>query len=197
MAKGANRRTVFELYKIDPDEVKKSRIWFDEQIHKLSTKKITPNRVMFEEGWSMTTTVTPGKLYFYYYDPKHKETLPYYDQFPLVLPFAQTEDGFLGLNLHYLEYQPRMILFQELLRITGNMSLSNMSKIEMSWGLVKRLAKLKPAQVCVKRYLSSHVKSPFIEVKPEFWHTAMMLPVQRFVGESKEYVWKDSNRKYR
>lgn len=194
MARGENRRTVFELYKIDQNEVKKSKIWFDEQIKRLSTKKITPNRVMFEEAWSMTHTLTPGRLFFYYYDPKYKETLPYYDQFPLVIPFDKTPNGFIGLNMHYLDYRSRMALFNELLIITGNRSLTDISKIQYSWSMVKRIAKLKPAQACIKRYITKHVKSPFIEVPPEFWHTAMMLPVQRFAKESKEYVWAQSEK---
>ena len=27
-----------------------------------------------------------GKMYFFIYDPKHKDTLPMYDRFPLVFP---------------------------------------------------------------------------------------------------------------
>ena len=41
-----------------------------------------------------------GKLNMFFYDPKHKKTLPYYDTFPLVLPLETYNDGFLGLNLH-------------------------------------------------------------------------------------------------
>jgi len=48
----------------------------------------------------------------------------------------------------------------------------------------------------VKRYLIEQVGSPFAEVNPEFWHTAVMLPVQRFVGARKERVWTES-RKFR
>ena len=27
-----------------------------------------------------------GEMYMYMYDPKHKQTLPYYDRFPLTIP---------------------------------------------------------------------------------------------------------------
>ena len=43
----------------------------------------------------------PGKMYFYFYDPKYKAVLPIYDRFPLVIPIEPYPDGFLGLNLHY------------------------------------------------------------------------------------------------
>lgn len=195
MAIGENRRTVFELYKIEPDDVRRSREWFDQQIKRLSTKKITPNRVMQEEGWHLTSNLVPGKMYFYYYDAKGKDTLPYWDQFPLVIPYGKTEGGFIGLNMHYLEYRPRMILLQEMLKISGNRALTPMSKIDYSWGLIKGAAKMKMAAPCIKNYLIDHVMSPFCEIPPEFWHTAMMLPVQRFVGQKKEYVWKESNKR--
>lgn len=197
MAVGQNRRTVFELYQITPDKVKKQKKWFDDQVKSMATKKITPNRVMLEEGMHLTSTLTPGKLFFFYYDPKHKETLPYYDQFPLVIPFAKEKGAFRGLNLHYLDYQMRMALFNELLKVTGNQKLTPSSKIKYSWGIVKNMAKLAPAQACVKMYLDNHVVQPFCEIPHEFWHTAMMLPVQRFVGSSKESIWAEAKRKYK
>jgi len=43
-----------------------------------------------------------GGLYCFYYNPKGKTDLPYYDQFPMVLALERYNDGFLGLNFHYL-----------------------------------------------------------------------------------------------
>jgi len=195
MAKGANRRTSFELYHINPNEVKTSQSWFNEQIKFLSTKKVTPNRLMVGDGGSeLTSRLEPGKLYFFYYDPKYKDTLPYYDYFPMVLPFERDKTGFLGLNLHYLDYKPRMMLFKELAKVHGQNMMTEAAKIEYSWSLIKGASKMKFAQACIKRYLFSHVKSPFLAVPEESWYTAMMLPVQRFVGATKEQVWRDSSR---
>ena len=39
-----------------------------------------------------------GRLNMFFYDPKFKKTLPYYDTFPLVLPLEKYTDGFLGIN---------------------------------------------------------------------------------------------------
>ena len=38
----------------------------------------------------------------FFYDPKHKDTLPYYDRFPLSVIIGPAKGGFYGLNLHYL-----------------------------------------------------------------------------------------------
>ena len=192
---GENRKTAFELYHIDPNAVKNSKKWFDEQIGKLATKKITPNRIMVGDGGlELTSRLKPGRPVFFYYDPKHKETLPYYDQFPLVIPYQKTNDGFVGLNLHYLDYRPRMMLFKELVKIYGQNRTSETAKIQYSWELIRGVSKLKAAAPCIKQYLMSHVKSPFCEIPTDSWYTAVMLPVQRFVGASKEQVWKESSR---
>ncbi len=182
--------------KINPEDVKKSRAWFDGEIRKISEQRFTPAKTLKTEGVRLQSRIVPGKMYFFYYDPKTKETLPYYDTFPLVIPYKKVPGGFMGLNLHYLEYQPRMKLFNELLKITGNKHLTEISKIKYSWQIVSSVSQLAPAQACVKRYLIEQVGSPFAEVNPEFWHTAVMLPVQRFVGARKERVWTES-RKFR
>ena len=39
-----------------------------------------------------------SRLNMFFYDPKLKKKLPYYDTFPLVLPLENYSDGFLGLN---------------------------------------------------------------------------------------------------
>ena len=43
-----------------------------------------------------------GNMYMFRYEPKLKESLPYYDRFPIVFPIEPYSDGFLGLNFHYL-----------------------------------------------------------------------------------------------
>ena len=56
-----------------------------------------------------------GNLYFFHYSPKNAESLPYYDIFPLVLVLARYNDGFLGLNLHYLPIKMRALFLDKLL----------------------------------------------------------------------------------
>ena len=43
-------------------------------------------------------------LNMFVYSPKLRNKLPYYDTFPLVLPLKNYNNGFLGLNFHYLPY---------------------------------------------------------------------------------------------
>lgn len=134
-----------------------------------------------------------GRMYFFVYDPKHKKTLPYYDRFPLIFPIESYKDGFLGINLHYLDPRTRAILFGQLTTLTNNKKYNDTTKLKISYAILKRLGDYhKP---CIKRYLSSHVRSHFIEVKPEEWDKAIFLPVESFAKESKKYVWQESKRK--
>jgi hypothetical protein len=80
-------------------------------------------------------------MYFFYYDPLHKDTLPYYDQFPLIIPFAKTDKSFTALNMHYVDYRTRVLILNELIKITGAKT-STDNKIKYSWALIKSVAKL-------------------------------------------------------
>lgn len=193
---GSNRRTALELYHVDLKDIKRSKAWFEERVKFLSTKKIRPNRLMVaEEGQYLTDNIQAGKLYSYYYMPKGWETLPYYDTFPMVFPYDRDSKTFIGLNLHYLDYYYRFEIFRELMKTANSKFLTEDTKLQYNWDLIKSVARLKPAKHCIKRYLFSHVKSPFLEFKPNDWSTALTLPVERFVGANTQQVWQDSRKK--
>ena len=61
-----------------------------------------------------------GKLNMFLYDPKFKKKLPYYDTFPLVLPLETYNDGFLGINMHYLPIPLRVRLLDRLVDYTNS-----------------------------------------------------------------------------
>jgi hypothetical protein len=192
---GQNKKTALELYRVSLSDVKRSKAWFDERVRFLSTKKITPNRLMVtEEGDKLTHELIPGRLFSFYYMPKNYETLPYYDTFPMVFPYHRDQTHFTGLNMHYLDYQTRFAIFRELLKTSNSRFLTEETKIKYNWELIRNVAKLKPAQACIKQYLFSHVRSPFLEFSPKDWPTAMTLPVERFIGANKQQVWQDSTR---
>ena len=39
-----------------------------------------------------------GKMYFYFYDPKTKDSMPYYDRFPLVIPIERYSSSLLSMQ---------------------------------------------------------------------------------------------------
>lgn len=123
-----------------------------------------------------------GKLYFYWYDPKYKDTLPIYDRFPLVFPIEPYSNGFLGLNLHYLDINEREALLNKLLEFADNKNILPSTRLKLSYALLsstKRLASL--SRPCIKRYLFGHVRSKYIEVTADEWDKAIQLAVEFFV----------------
>ena len=185
--------TIFQKNQYNLAQVaQKSRSWFTQQATLLSKQKIEPNRLIRSEPSKNVMRIVPGELYMFQYDPKLKDTLPYWDMFPLVFPFRRLKDGFIGLNMHYLPYNLRVRVLDALVEHANNQNMDETTRIKFSWSIIQGASRLKIAEPCVHRYLIQHVKSPFKRVVASDWATAMMLPVERFVGSSKQQVWTDS-----
>jgi len=195
MAKKQPMLDVFEQNKYDlMTAVKRSRSWFDKQVASMAKQQLTPNKVLQGNPDQLVTRIMPGHLYMFAYDPKLKKELPYYDRFPLVFPFSKTPDGFIGLNMHYLPYQLRIALLDNLLVFRSNNRLDETTKLKYSWQVLDGVSRYKAAQPCVKQYLIGHVRTQFRQVEAKDWATAMLLPVERFVGASKQEVWAESRK---
>lgn len=172
------------------DAVKKSRTWFDQQSRMLAGKTIQPQRLIRTSVNQNVLRIVPGELYLFNYDAKHKDTLPLWDSFPLVFPFHKMPDGFIGLNMHYLPYQVRIALLDQLMSFKTTSNLDETTRLKLSWRTIRSLSSMDVAAHCVHRYLLQHVKSPFKRIDAPDWATAMMLPVERFVGGTKQQAWK-------
>lgn len=198
MAKQNKFRDVFEKYRYDKSAATRSRSWFNQQINLLRAENIKRNRLLKPmEASLVSNKVTPGHMYMFVYDPKHKKTLPYYDVFPLVFPFEKTKSGFLGLNMHYLPYPLRIALMDRLLTYATDKNMDEMTKLRYSWATIARTARFNLAKPCIKEYLTSHVQSQFRRVPANDWFTALMLPVEGFVKASTTKVWADSRKAIR
>jgi hypothetical protein len=173
---------------------RKSRSWFEQQVNIIGRQGITPMKAFTSESTTLRTSIVPGELYMFFYSAKHKETLPYWDKFPMVIPFATAKGGFLGLNLHYLQYDLRIQLMDRLLTFKSNDTLDERTKLKFSWATVEGMSKFAAVKPCVKHYLNGYVKSSFKKIDADDWATALLLPVESFVGATKQQVWYDSRR---
>lgn len=137
--------------------------------------------------------IYPGFMYLFVYDPKWKKKLPYYDRFPLVIPIHFYNDGFLGINLHYLDYRTRLSLFHELLTLADRGPKDPRSRMMLAYNTLISYSRFKAVKPCLKRYLSKHIQSHAIKIEAPDWETALFLPVENFKKVSKTKVWKISN----
>lgn len=123
-----------------------------------------------------------GKMYFFSYDAKMKAVLPRWDKYPLVFPIERYNDGFLGLNLHYLSPGERQSLLSRLTEFATAKNLTEKTRLRLTYDLIsstKRLNSL--ARPCIKRYLYSQVRSRFIEIPATEWDRVVQLPLEVFV----------------
>ena len=130
-----------------------------------------------------------GRLNMFFYDPKLKAKLPYYDTFPLVLPLEPYSDGFLGINLHYLPMSLRLQLLDRLVDYSNNTKFDESTRLAVDYSKLKKLSIIKPT---LKRYLSGRVKTQFRRIDADEFTVAALLPIQRFKKASAAEVYKDS-----
>lgn len=176
------------------DAVKKSNSWFQQQAKLLAGQGIQPLSLIKSDSAKNVSRVTPGELYLFMYDAKMQDTLPYWDMFPLVFPISRTKDAFIGLNMHYLPYAIRVQLLDKLMDFKSNNKLNETTKLKMSWDLISGASRYPYVKSCVHKYLINHLQTPMKKIDSADWATAMMLPVERFVGASKQRVWSESTR---
>lgn len=189
----SSTKNPFDQLKQSGADTKKSMQWYQSQVRKLGT--INVNKLI-RQGEQVNRIFT-GEMYLFRYDPKTKDQLLYYDIYPLVLPFRRVENGFLGINLHYLPYGVRMFTLKELSKFVTDKNLNEDTRIRLSWRLLETSVKFEPAKACVKHYLYENILTRFMKIPYPDWVIATQLPVERFIGAQKATVWRDTRRKYR
>jgi len=167
-----------------------SRAWFQKQAGYLG--RINNNALLKEPALKTESDQIPGGMFMYFYDPKTKATLPYYDKFPLTIIVGPAAGGFTGLNLHYLPMVLRAKLLDALMDITSDKKYDDNTKFNLSYNTLKKASKMRYFKPCFKRYLTANVKSRFARVPASEWEIATFLPTASFEKESKTTVWADS-----
>ena len=170
----------------------KARAWLRSKVKDLS---VTSSSLMREDSRLKDKSVI-GKMYFYFYDPKLKDSLPYYDRFPLTIPMEQHQNGFLGLNLHYIHPKQRIILLDKLSNYANNTNFDKTTKLRLSYATLASASKIFEAQPCIKRYLFSQIQSRFLEISADEWDIAALLPMESFVGATAGKVYAESEEQF-
>jgi hypothetical protein len=185
---------IFKTVSMKAGDAQKSYTWYRNQVRNLGSG-VSGLQLIRNE--TLTNRIKPGEMYLFMYDPKHKDTLPYYDAMPLVLPFRQLPDGFLGINLHYLPYLARFNLLGALSNLATDKNMNEKTRIQISWQILNGSTKYLAATACVKHYLNDHLRTRFLKIDYQDWVTAAMLPVENFKKAKKEVVWQDTKNKYK
>lgn len=165
------------------------------------TATANPNTMLSAYRDKIKNVPKLGNMYLFAYDPKTKDKLPFYDTFPLVIPFASARmrgfagdaNGFMGLNLHYLPLYYRAYLMNAIYENhLNNKKLDETTRFRLNYQILQRVAKLRFFQPCVKRYNFDYLRSRFLEISPDEWDMALFLNLARFQKASQRTVWNDS-----
>jgi hypothetical protein len=171
---------------------RESMDWFRRKAQAMG--RVNRNALMKEDPVELKSRGIIGNMYMYFYDPKTKDTLPYYDSFPLTIVVGPAPGGFYGLNLHYLPPTLRARMLDGLMDITNNKSYDDTTKFQVRYNTLKRASSLKYYKPCFKHYLNEHVKSRFAYVPPPEWEIATFLPTADFQKSGRSTVYKDSRK---
>lgn len=177
-----------------PARTEDARNWFRDKAQATRAAGQARPEQILRTSQNKVARVLPGKMYHFFYDPKTKDQLPYYDMFPLILMVKKAPGGFYGLNLHYLPPMLRAKLMDGLYTFASDKRYDENTRIRLSYQMLVGASKLRWYKPCFKRYLYNHVESKFIEIQPSEWDIALMLPTQRFALAGKQKVWADSRK---
>ena len=170
---------------------KKSLEWLANRIAEIKNPGVIP-RGISRETYRQTTGFKLGGMYCFYYDPKTKDKLEYYDRFPMVLVLDRYTDGFLGLNLHYLPFQYRIAFLGKLMKYAQMDDAGEIQRLRVTYDILTASKSLKAFKPCLKRYLTGHIQSKILAIQSNEWDIAAFLPIQQFKKASAAKVWQES-----
>lgn len=169
-----------------------SREWFRKRAQAM--RRLNREQLMHADSIKRTNASVVGNMYMFFYDPKTKDTLPYYDQFPLVFVLGEAKGGFYGLNLHYLPPILRAKLLDSLLDLKTNNKYNETTRLKLSYDILNSSSKYKEFKPCFKHYLTTHVKSRFALVPATEWEIATFLPMAQWRKSTSNQVYKQSRK---
>ena len=165
----------------------KSTQWYRDKIKEFGK----PGAMDLIRDGKQSRTPHYGRMNMFFYDPKGRKTLPYYDTFPLVLPIERYPDGFLGINFHYLPMGLRLKLLDRIVDFSSNIKFDESTTIDANYSQLKNIREIKPT---LKRYLAGRVKTRFRRVDADEFTVAALLPIARWKKGTQQDVYRDSRK---
>ena len=169
----------------------KARTWY---INELKSMRVNRQALLRDSETIKKSRPLPGRMFMFFYEPKHKDTLPYYDRFPLIIMVesAKPKKGFYGLNFHYLDYRKRAILLSRLITYTNNQRYDESTRLRLSYNILKTASRLDAFKPCFKHYLPGQIRGQIKMVPADYWETALFFPSEQFKKETKTSVFSKS-----
>jgi hypothetical protein len=139
--------------------------------------------------------IRTGEMYMFRYIPKGRNTLKYYDEYPLVIVTSKGDDYFRGLNLHYLPHKYRAIFFTNLQSYISNHNYDGNTRLRVTKRMINTMSKFRFGKVCYRTYSLNQIRSKMVKIHSREWFASLFLPTESFVPPIKSTIWKESRRK--
>mgnify|MGYP003148077533 FL=1 len=184
--------TIDKIGKATKNKIKPAA-WYKDQIRQLGLGTVNTQKLL-NQG-KLTTKVLPGFMYLFKYDPIDKN-IPYYDMFPLVIPFNRTNEGFVGINFHYLPYPIRLNILSEFNKYATNKNIPELTRIKMNYRLIESSRVFRFVNPAIRRYKNQQLRTRLLTIPFQDWQVASQLPVQKFRKATMETAIKESIKKF-
>lgn len=168
---------------------RESRAWFRKRVQNL---KVNRRELMSSEPIEKKSSSIVGNMYMFFYDAKLRESLPYWDSFPLIIAMGPAKGGIYGMNLHYLPIPLRAKFLDNLMEITNNKRFDESTKFEVSYQMMKSASKMRYFKPCFKHYLTTQIEGQFAYIPPPEWEIATFLPTAQWNKANQSTVYKNS-----
>lgn len=188
--------TLFNIYKNQLEQegldanTKASRDWFLDKINEISNLTVDRNEI--KRQLPVAATYFIGRMYMFWYKPLNRLTLPYYDRFPLIFLLEQYNDGFLGINLHYLPIDLRQKLYYNLLPRATTREFNSRTRLKIDYNYLLGKSFLRMYRPCLKRYKYKQIIGRVVNVPANEWEVAVHLPTASWKKAPESKVHRDS-----
>ena len=176
------------------ERTKQALDWYRQKVEALSEGERDP--MLVYETKRKTTFRFTGQLVTFKYDPKLKTEIPYYDKYPLTMVVKLYNDGFLGINFHYLKPIDRAIFMNSLYKYQAKKEFQTI--INVTYSKLLATESLRYYKPCIKRYKYRNMSPKIAIIEPQLWDIALFLPTEKFqtrrIGSfsSKRKIWEES-----
>lgn len=177
----------FAKQKLDPKSAAATR-WLATNLSKIQSQMRPDVYNRSKPSGSSPTMYSEGCMMFFGYEPKGKGSLPFWDEYPLIILLKKTGRSFLGLNLHYLKPTDRAVFLNHLIRTVDNPNYHRNPPAYIN-ATYQQLKSSKYMRQCIKKYLVANVKTKVNVIPSSEWKIVTFLPIDRFRGASREQVW--------
>lgn len=168
--------------------------WLKAQLQNFApySRRVRPTEVLSDKRNDPTSRILIGQMFMYKYSAKYKDTLPFWDSFPMSIPIRIEPDHLLTINPHYLPPELRARFFDALLDTLNTKNIINeRSRLILTYDLLKSASKYKYFKPCIKKHLVSNIKSKIVRIPQEDWVKTLFLSVAQWenAGQSTVYKW--------